>query len=237
MFLILLVISSCVIAGCVSSHDAEFTQANSLIESANSRFLSLNPVNMTTVQVGEIRANASAAQRDLAEAKKILEKIPPNELKTQDRADLKALILMLNGTIELTEVMEGPLADLIEDAQIIINSKDPATVSDAGLKFKQDLAVLKIRVNKINNEFSSINDTGLSPKIKQNISQTKTSIKSLSADIDNASARLADACLKICSDNEILGTDCQCHPRCGYSYCARDAVCRNNICYRSPVFT
>ncbi len=104
LFLISLILSCCMISGCVNNHEKEFIQANSLVESANSRFQGLNTGNLTTLKVGDIRSNASAATRDLTEARRILEKIPPDELKTQDQADRKALILMLNGTIGLTEI-------------------------------------------------------------------------------------------------------------------------------------
>jgi hypothetical protein len=222
------------IPGCVNSHAAEVDQASSLIDSASSRMAVMSSADFNTIRVSEIRANASAAKSDLTEAEKILKKIPLKDLNQQNQAEMNAVLPLIGVYIEMMDTIGGPFADFIEDAQTASKSQDPTTVSEAGIKMKQDLQEVRLRFSNMSSKINAIDDTGLSPKTKGDLIYVKSMINSISAEVDKASSQLADACIRKCPGGQVLGQDCQCHPACGKSYCTSGAVCCKNMCYISP---
>jgi hypothetical protein len=229
-----LLIVCCMIAGCVNPHAAEVDQASSLIDSASSRMAVMSSADFTTIRVSELRANASAAKSDLTEAEKILRKIPLKDLNQQNQAEMNAVLPLIGVYSEMMDTLGGPFADFVEDAQTAGRSQDPATVTDAGIRMKQDLGKVSLRFSAMRTKINAIDDTGLSPKTKGDLVYVKSMINSLSAEIDKAGSQLADACIKKCIPGQVLGQDCQCHPACGKSYCTSGAVCCKNMCYISP---
>jgi hypothetical protein len=222
------------ISGCTNSHAAEVEQASALIESASSRMAVMSSANFSTVSVSEIRANASAAKSDLTEAEKILKKIPRKDLNQQSQAEMDAVLPLIGVYIEMMDTIGGPFADFIGDAQTASRSRDPATVSDAGTRMKQDLGEMKLRFGTMSTEINAIDDTGLSPKTKGDLIYIKSMINSLSEEVNKADSQLAGACIRKCAVGQVLGQDCVCHPACGKSYCSSGAVCCKNVCYLSP---
>ena len=184
--------------------------------------------------VGNLRANASAAKSDLTEAKNILVRIPPKELSRQDQTDIQALLVILDVYIETADMIEHPVADFIEDAQIVTKSNDPTTVSEAGFRIKQNFLVINQKFNTLSNQLNSIDETGLSPEVKGDVVYIKTLYASYARDFDKLNTQFASACIKKCPVGEVLGQDCLCHPACGKSYCDSDAECCNNRCYIPP---
>jgi len=231
-----ILLSCSLIAGCVNSHTAEIDHAKSLIKSASSRTSVSGTENYTTMYVGNLRANASAAKSDLMEAKNILVRIPQNELSRQDQTDIKALLIMLDVYIETVDILEHPAADFIEDTQTVIKSRDPTTVSEAGLRIKQNILVINQKFSNLSNQLNSIDETGLSPEVKGDVIYLKTLYASYARDFDKLNTQFASACIKKCSDGEVLGQDCMCHPACGKSYCDSEAECCKNKCYIPPGF-
>lgn len=221
-------------AGCVNSHTAEINHAKSLIKSAGSRMSVSSTENYTTMYVGNLRANASAAKSDLTEAKNILVHIPQNELNRQDQTDIKVLLIMLDVYIETADTIEHPAADFFEDAQTVKKSGDPTTVSEAGIRIKQNILVINQKFGNLSNQVNSIDETGLSPEVKGDVIYLKTLYASYARDFDKINTQIASACIKKCSVGEVLGQDCICHPACGKSYCDSEAECCKNKCYISP---
>ncbi len=179
-----ILISCSIIPGCVNSHTTEINHAKSLVKSAESRLSFMKSANFTTLYVGQIRANASAAKSDMTEAKNILVQIPQNELSPQDQADMKVLLAMLDIDIELADILGNSFADVIEDAQTVLVSKDPTAVTEAGLKMKQDILVLNQKISSLSARINSISETGLSPELKGDLIGAKTLLTSASGDIN-----------------------------------------------------
>jgi len=235
LLFISLLISLCIIPGCLSPYSQEINQAAALIDSAYNRLAVLNADDFSTIYVGEIRANMSAAKSDLTEAKRILERIPPHELSSQDQEDYAILMPIIDIDIEFVDIIGGPFADFIEDAQTIINSDDPATVSNAGVKFKQDLSLLTARFAQIKPKIDALDESKISPERKGDVIYLKSMISSVTLDLEKLNKELAGTCIKKCDSNQVLGTDCQCHPACGVSYCSDDAICCKGTCYIAPM--
>jgi hypothetical protein len=222
------------IPGCINPHAAEVDQASLLIDSASSRMAVMSSADFNTIRVSELRANASAAKSDLTEAEKILKKIPLKDLSQQNQAEMNAVLPLIGVYIEMMDTLGGPFADFVDDAQTASKSQDPTTVSEAGIRMKQDLREVRLRFSNMSTKINAIDDTGLSPKTKGDLIYVKSMINSLSAEVDKASSQLADACIMKCAGGQVLGQDCQCHPACGKSYCTSGAVCCKNMCYISP---
>jgi hypothetical protein len=230
-----LLVSLCILPGCLSPYTGEIDQATYFIESANNRMVILDTHDFLTIYVGEIRANMSAAKSDLTEAKKILEKIPYTELNSQDQEDYKILMPLIEIDIELVDIIGGPFADFIEDGQTIANSEDPTIVSNAGVRFKQDLVIVSSRFSQLKPKIDALDESKISPEMKGDVIYLKSMISSVTTDLKELNSEIADTCIKKCGTGQVLGTDCQCHPACGDAYCSNDAVCCKGTCYISPI--
>jgi hypothetical protein len=231
LVLLILVIFFIFSSGCVNSHKSEFDQAESYIESANSRLAFLSSVDYETVWVGNIKANASAAKSDLTEASKILNNIPISDLNSQDQADLQAAKVMLNVDIELCDLLQGSFSDLMENTQTYIQTKDPRTAVNSMNEIKGSLVVMKLQVGHMIEEMNSVNENNLSPEIRPDFISMKSMIQSVQESTSKTSNTLENLCTIKCNSGYVIGTDCQCHPACGANYCSEDANCCNGQCY------
>ena len=230
-YLLLCLSLICIFSACVNSHESEINRAKDYLASANSR-LTFSSFDWTTIWVGSIKANASAARNDINEAQNILNNIPINDLSEQDQTDLKAFIIMVNVYGEMADLFKGPFADLIDNAQTYNQTKDPQIASRSVSAFKVDLQNMKTSLFQMNDELSNINENVLSPKFRSEFIVFKTTIQSYQDSIDKVSSEFENACTTKCYSGYVLGTDCQCHPECGSGYCTGDSECCNGECYK-----
>jgi hypothetical protein len=231
--LITCAIIMCILStGCINANEAKITQATKYIDKANDRLSSLSSINISTVSVGNIRANASEAALDLREAKKLLDQVNINELSPQEQADIKALNVMISVYIEMVEMVEGPLADMIENTQAFSNTKDTTIIVDKAMDIKANFKEMRSTSSHMVDQTDTIDINTLSAETKEQFIAFKTLTQSMESDFTKASEQLDTLCLKSCNGGEVLGSDCQCHDACGTSYCADpNAICRSGQCY------
>jgi len=228
-YLVVILIGIVLFSGC-SSHESEINQAISYLESGNSRLAFLTSSDFSTIWVGTIKANSSAAKSDYSEAANILNNIPMNDLNKQDQTDLKASIVMVNADIEMTDFLNGPFSDYVENAQTYNQTTDPQTAARSVNAMKSDLQNMKNSLDQMNSEIGGISVTDLSPQVRTEVIWVKSTIQSLKDTITKTSNMLENTCYVKCNSGEILGVDCQCHPACGTTYCPANAVCCGGHC-------
>jgi len=235
-FFAILILGFLLVSGCtntVSTNTAnKFDQVESYVHSANSRLSFLSSVDINTVWVGNIKANASSAKNDLTEALKILNSISPSDLNHQDQIDLQALIVMANVDIEYCDLVQGSYSDYIENTQTYNQTKDPNVAANSMKVIKVSLSSMKSSFDHMAEEMNSIKENDLSPqKIRPNFISMKSKIQYLQESISKTSNMLENECTIKCNSGYVVGTDCQCHPACGASYCSANAVCCGGQCY------
>ena len=207
-------------------------QIESYVSSANSRLAFLSSDDINTVWVGNIKANSSAAKSDLTESLKILNTIPLSDLNSQDQTDLQALNVTLNVDIEYCDLVHGPYSDYIENIQTYNQTKDPDVAANSMKVIKMSLSTMKTSFNHMTDEMNSIEETDLSPqKVRPDFISMKSKIQYLQETTSKTSNTLENGCTIKCNSGYVVGTDCQCHPACGASYCSGNAVCCGGQCY------
>ena len=123
---------------------------------------------ISKINIGLIKGSAAGSKSDLNEAQKILDKIPPNALKGQEKADIEALKVVININIELADMTAGPFADMVERLKRI----DQTTAQTYPIEIKAikaDMNNIKAVLSNMNTELNRINLENLSPKNKGNI--------------------------------------------------------------------
>jgi hypothetical protein len=201
------------------------------IESADVRLIAPKSLDYQTVSVAEIKANASAAKSDLTEALNILSKIPLDDLNNQDRADLKALIILVKFEIDFCDLLKGPFSDILENSKIYSETKDPSSAANSMNSIKKSLGDMDSSLDRMNRQMSSINESGLSPKFRADFIYYKSLALSLQDTIQKQKNTLENACTIKCPLGEVTGDDCSCHASCGSSYCSSDTRCCDGKCY------
>ena len=231
--LVLIIVFVSIFSGCINSSQSEIIKATSYIESANSRLEFLKSLDYKTVWVGYIRANASAAKSDFTESSNILNKIPLTDLNSQDQADLKGALVMVNVDIELCDLLGGPFSDFIDNFQTYSKTNDPGTAANSINSMKNALRDMDSSLGRMSGELNSVNENGLSPKVRADFVSVKSMILSLQESMSKAKNTFENTCTTKCLAGQVLGTDCQCHPACGSSYCSKNSQCCNGQCYTS----
>lgn len=233
-FTILILLLLCTSAGCLKSYGSEIDKATTYIDSANARLAFLDSIDLQTVWVGSIKANASAAKSDLAEASRILNAIPRTDLSSQDQADLKATIVLVDVDMKLCDLLAGPFSDYIENSQKYSKATNPSSAASNILSMKTALKDMDSSATSMTDEMNSVDETALSPEVRSTFVSMKSMIGSFSEGIRSAEKTLETECTTKCYSGQVLGTDCKCHPACGSSYCSADATCCNGRCYTCP---
>ena len=227
------VISGLTVSQNMSKIDQTINQATFYVDSANSRLAFISSIDIETVWVGNIKANASAAKSDLNEASKILNTIVVSDLNSQDQADLQALKVMLNAGVELCDLMQGPLSNYIENFQTYTQTKDPIIAANSLNGMKTSLSNMKSSLGHMSDEMNTVNENDLSPEVRADFISLKSIIQSGQESLSKTSNTLANVCTITCNwqPGYVVGEDCQCHPACGANYCSGDANCCGGQCY------
>ena len=240
-FFAILILGFLLVSGCTNTESTKnankFDQVESYVHSANSRLSFLSSVDINTVWVGNIKANASAAKSDLSEALKILNTIPPGDLNSQDQIDLQALIVMANVDIEYCDLLQGSYSDYIENIQTYNQTRNPDVAANSMKGIKMSLSNMKSSYDHMTEEMNSIKETDLSPQeVRPDFISMKSKIQYSRDSISKTSNTLENECNIKCNSGYVVGTDCQCHPACGASYCSANAVCCGGQCYKQCPF-
>lgn len=219
------------LSGCIQPYNSEFTEATSLIESANNRLSIITDTDeISKMDIGLIKGKATGARNDLAEAKIILDKIPANAFTGRDKADFEAVKVILNIDVELSDMIAGPYVDLIERVQRINKTTSQSYPAEINL-IKNDMSSIKETFTHIKNELDSINLENLSPKFKGDIITLMIQFQYAQKSLEDTITEFDRGCFKKCDSGYVLGTDCQCHLSCGSSYCSAGSQCCNGQCY------
>jgi hypothetical protein len=214
------------------NYQKEFRDAVSLLNSSNNRMSSISGINdLSKINLGLIKGIAAGSKSDLNEAQKILDKIPPNALKGQEKADIEALKVIIKINIEVADMTAGPFADMVDRLKRI----DQTTAQTYPIEIqaiKADMNNIKALLSNMDTELNRINLENLSPKNKGDIISMRAQIQYHQKLYEDLITDLDSKCLKKCDFGYILGTDCQCHPACGSSYCGPGGQCCQGTCYK-----
>jgi len=202
--LIVLLIAILGTAGCIRPHFEEFNKANSLIESGASRITPLVSSNFTSANLEYIRVNTVAAKGNFSEAIDILDKIPSKELSMKDQTNLKAMKILIDANIKISDLLESNFSDVIKEYNSSINAPatcywssenpysyetiDPFVDNVSEMKnnlliIKSDITVIEKSINEV---FDQFNNTDLSPPVLRTYNETGNRLIWFSSNIDNS---------------------------------------------------
>jgi hypothetical protein len=232
-------------AGCIQSHSEEFNKANSLVDAGTFQITPLVSSNFTSANLTAIRVNTTAVKGDFSEAMNILDKIPSKELSDKDQMNLKALKILIDANMKISELLETKFLKVSEEYQNSMYSPLSGNVMNSGNldsytidsnDMKSNLSMIKSNIStikiSINENFNKLNYADLSPNTLLIYNETGDRLVIFNNNIDTSITYLENACLKRCFAGKVLGTDCNCHPECGTGkYCDNGFECCNEKCY------
>ena len=236
-FIIIMIFLLVILSGCVQSHSTEFNNVNTLIESGTSRINPLISLNFDTVDLVAVTVNTSAAKENFSEARNILIKIPSKELSNKDQTNLNATIILIDANMKISDLLKSNLSDVIIEYWGSMNSPtnessyliDTSNMKKNLMLIKSDISAINISVNE---KFNKLNNNDFSPSTLRIYNETENRLIIFNNNIDKTITYLENACLKKCSNGNVLGADCKCHPECGSGkYCNDGFVCCNEKCY------